>query len=109
MVFDESAARARGRLKTLRRAPPRARRRCSKAQAAIRVDRAPVRRGGDEVLHRVSLEVPAGEITGLLGPSGCGKTTLMRAIVGVQVVDSGAVDVHGPAPWAPSCGAGSAT
>ncbi len=28
-------------------------------------------------------------MTGLLGPSGCGKTTLMRALVGVQLVASG--------------------
>jgi ABC-2 type transport system ATP-binding protein len=31
----------------------------------------------------------------LLGPSGCGKTTLMRAIVGVQIVEAGAVTVLG--------------
>ena len=32
-------------------------------------------------------------VTGLLGPSGSGKTTLMRAIVGVQRVESGTVEV----------------
>ncbi len=31
----------------------------------------------------------------MLGPSGCGKTTLMRAIVGVQIVASGSVEVLG--------------
>ncbi len=74
----------------------------SPAQAAIRVDRLLVRRGGNEVLHRVSLAVPAGEITGLLGPSGCGKTTLMRAIVGVQIIDSGTVEVLGLPAGAPA-------
>jgi ABC-2 type transport system ATP-binding protein len=54
-----------------------------------------VRRGGKVVLPSISLDIPAGIITGLLGPSGSGKTTLMRAIVGVQVVDSGVVDVLG--------------
>jgi ABC-2 type transport system ATP-binding protein len=34
-------------------------------------------------------------VTGLLGPSGCGKTTLMRAIVGVQIVAAGTVTVLG--------------
>jgi ABC-2 type transport system ATP-binding protein len=34
-------------------------------------------------------------VTGLLGPSGCGKTTLLRAIVGVQRVESGEVLVLG--------------
>ena len=40
--------------------------------------------------------------TGLLGPSGCGKTTLMRAIVGVQRITGGTVEVLGePAGDAP--------
>jgi ABC-2 type transport system ATP-binding protein len=34
-------------------------------------------------------------VTGLLGPSGSGKTTLMRAIVGVQKVAGGQVEVLG--------------
>ncbi len=54
-----------------------------------------VRRGGNLVLPGISLEVPAGTVTGLLGPSGSGKTTLMRAIVGVQIVESGEVKVLG--------------
>ncbi len=54
-----------------------------------------VRRGGTEVLHGLSFAVPAGRVTGLLGPSGCGKTTLMRAIVGVQIVESGRIKVLG--------------
>ena len=51
-------------------------------------------RGGQEVLPGISLGVAPG-VTGLLGPSGCGKTTLMRAIVGVQRVRSGEVEVLG--------------
>jgi ABC-type multidrug transport system ATPase subunit len=34
-------------------------------------------------------------VTGLLGPSGSGKSTLIRAIVGVQKVAGGTVDVLG--------------
>jgi ABC-2 type transport system ATP-binding protein len=64
---------------------------------AISVRSLRVSRGGGEVLHDLSFEVPGGQITGLLGPSGCGKTTLMRAIVGVQIVESGAVEVLGEA------------
>lgn len=52
-------------------------------------------RGGVPVIHGLSLEVPAGRITGLLGPSGCGKSTLMRSIVGVQRVAGGEVTVLG--------------
>lgn len=52
-----------------------------------------VRRGTRAVLHDLSFEVPRGSVTGLLGPSGCGKTTLMRAVVGVQIVEAGTVTV----------------
>jgi ABC-2 type transport system ATP-binding protein len=54
-----------------------------------------VTRGGKDVVRRVSFEVPAGTVTGLLGPSGCGKTTLMRSIVGVQILAGGSVTVLG--------------
>jgi ABC-2 type transport system ATP-binding protein len=54
-----------------------------------------VDRGGRRVLKGISCAVPRGMVTGLLGPSGSGKTTLMRAIVGVQTVDSGTVTVLG--------------
>ncbi|MGH3878899.1 MAG: ABC transporter ATP-binding protein [Actinophytocola sp.] len=54
-----------------------------------------VRRGSREVLHNVSFAVERGSITGLLGPSGCGKTTLMRSVVGVQIVAGGTVTVLG--------------
>ncbi len=69
---------------------------------AIAVDSLTVQRGGMEVLHGVSLAVPTRCVTGLLGPSGCGKTTLMRAIVGVQVVESGRVLVLGTPAGSPS-------
>ncbi len=61
-----------------------------------------VERGRKRVLHGVSCDVHRGMVTGLLGPSGCGKTTLMRSIVGVQVVESGLVRVLGEAAGAPS-------
>ncbi len=54
------------------------------------------------MLHDVSLELPAGTLLGLLGPSGCGKTTLLRSVVGVQIVTAGRVTVLGlPAGSAP--------
>jgi ABC-2 type transport system ATP-binding protein len=66
-----------------------------RATAAIRVVDLRVVRGDAVVLPALSCEVEAGSVTGLLGPSGSGKTTLLRAIVGVQKVASGSVDVLG--------------
>jgi ABC-2 type transport system ATP-binding protein len=64
-------------------------------EIAIDVRTLNVRRGGVLVLPGLSLQIPARSVTGLLGPSGCGKTTLLRAIVGVQRVESGEVLVLG--------------
>jgi ABC-2 type transport system ATP-binding protein len=63
--------------------------------AAIALRGLLVRRGGRDVVRIPALEIPAGRVTGLMGPSGCGKTTLMRAIVGVQRVAGGRVEVLG--------------
>jgi ABC-2 type transport system ATP-binding protein len=63
--------------------------------AAVSTEGLRVRRGGQLVLDGLTLDVPAGTVTGLLGPSGSGKTTLMRAIVGVQIVEDGRVVVLG--------------
>ena len=62
---------------------------------AIAVERLKVIRGGATVIPDLSLSVEAGSVTGLLGPSGSGKSTLMRAVVGVQRVAAGAIDVLG--------------
>ncbi len=62
---------------------------------SIVVEHLVVRRGGREVLPDLSVTVPSGQVVGLLGPSGGGKSTLMRAIVGVQQVESGVVTVLG--------------
>ncbi|MFI6153736.1 phosphate ABC transporter ATP-binding protein [Kitasatospora sp. NPDC051170] len=36
--------------------------------------------GSHKVLERVSLAMPAGEVTALIGPSGCGKSTYLRTL-----------------------------
>jgi ABC-2 type transport system ATP-binding protein len=72
------------------------------AASAISVTELEVVRGGKQVLPGISLEVEAGSITGLLGPSGAGKTTLIRSIVGVQIVHSGEVRVLGEPAGSPS-------
>ncbi|MGK3206762.1 ABC transporter ATP-binding protein [Amycolatopsis sp. MEPSY49] len=64
-------------------------------EPAIAVTDLRVRRGGEEVLRDIGFTVRRGTVTGLLGPNGCGKSTLMRSIVGVQLVESGRVEVLG--------------
>ncbi|MCV7408107.1 multidrug ABC transporter ATP-binding protein [Mycobacterium florentinum] len=64
-------------------------------EAAIDIAHLRVIRGNRPALHDVSVRIAKGSITGLLGPSGCGKTTLMRCIVGTQIVTSGTVTVLG--------------
>jgi sulfate transport system ATP-binding protein len=46
-------------------------------------------------LDDVTLEIPDGSLTALLGPSGSGKSTLLRIIAGLELPDSGAVEIHG--------------
>jgi ABC-2 type transport system ATP-binding protein len=62
---------------------------------AIRISGLRVVRGSRVVLDEFDLVVRPGTLTGLLGPSGSGKSTLMRAIVGVQQIAGGQVDVLG--------------
>ncbi|MFE4195446.1 ABC transporter ATP-binding protein [Paenarthrobacter sp. NPDC056912] len=61
-----------------------------------------ISRGRSTILRGLDFTVDAGRITGLLGPSGSGKTTLMRAVVGVQRITQGTINVLGkPAGSAP--------
>ena len=48
--------------------------------------------GGQVVLDRVSLSVPAGAFLPLVGPNGAGKTTLLRALLGLAPIRSGRVE-----------------
>ncbi len=52
-------------------------------------------RGGTVAVDSVSFTIAAGQVTGLLGPSGCGKSSLLRSLVGVQVVAAGEVRMLG--------------
>jgi ABC-2 type transport system ATP-binding protein len=71
-------------------------------EPAIRVEHLQVRRGGRTVVADVSFTVPSGSLVGLLGPSGCGKTTLMRSLVGTQIVAGGSVELFGQPAGSPA-------
>ena len=63
----------------------------------LRVERAVVRFGATTAVDELDLAVGAGETVAILGPSGCGKTTLLRAIAGLQALDSGRIGISGQA------------
>lgn len=52
-------------------------------------------RGGVTALDTVSFRIEPGKITGLIGPSGSGKTTVLRAILGAQIITGGTLTVLG--------------
>ena len=51
--------------------------------------------GGVVAAKDVDLDVPAGEILGLIGPNGSGKSTVMKLIMGIETPDSGSVKLDG--------------
>ena len=50
---------------------------------------------GPEVLHDLSLDVPAGQVVGLVGSSGSGKSTLAKLILRLYVPEEGRVLIDG--------------
>jgi len=66
-------------------------------EAIIRLDHVGLsfRRDGQstEVLHGLSLSVPAGRFVAIIGPSGVGKSTLLRVIAGLLPPTSGRVTI----------------
>ena len=48
-----------------------------------------------EILHGVSLEIPAHKIIAILGANGAGKTTLMRSLTGLILPDHGSIVFDG--------------
>ncbi|KAF2415227.1 ABC transporter ATP-binding protein [Microbacterium sp. B35-04] len=54
-----------------------------------------LRRGRNEVLHRVDLDVPRGAFAAVVGANGAGKTSLIQALAGVVAPPKGTVHVDG--------------
>ena len=52
-----------------------------------------------DALKNINLEIPSGEILGILGENGAGKTTLIKLIVGLLHPTSGTILVDKYTPW----------
>lgn len=61
----------------------------------IEVSRVSKAFGGVIANKDISIEVPEGQITGLIGPNGSGKTTLFNSIVGYHPIDEGSIKFKG--------------
>jgi multiple sugar transport system ATP-binding protein len=59
--------------------------------AAVLLDAVTVRFGDALVLDGVTLDVADGELMAVVGPSGSGKTSILRAIAGLDDLESGSV------------------
>lgn len=53
------------------------------------------KRGERVIVNELDLDIPHGNIVGIMGPSGCGKTTLLHLIAGQLKPESGTVSVNG--------------
>lgn len=51
--------------------------------------------GGQQVLHNISLRLPAGQTIAFVGPDGVGKSTLLGLIAGVRHLQQGEVNTLG--------------
>jgi ABC-type multidrug transport system ATPase subunit/ABC-type polysaccharide/polyol phosphate export permease len=51
-----------------------------------------------EILSDVDMDIPVGQVYGLLGPSGCGKTSLLRCLVGCVKAARGQIRLFGRRP-----------
>lgn len=51
--------------------------------------------GGSHILRDVSLEAEIGKVTVILGRNGVGKTTLLKSLMGLVPIKSGAIELDG--------------
>jgi ribosome-dependent ATPase len=60
-----------------------------------KVERVSHRYGKTLALDNVTLDIPTGQMIGVIGPDGAGKSTLLGLIAGVRIIQEGRVTVFG--------------
>jgi zinc transport system ATP-binding protein len=53
---------------------------------------------GRSVLHDISFRISKGEMVAVIGPNGSGKSTLVKMLTGLELIDSGNVEIAGKEP-----------
>ena len=61
--------------------------------AQVRLTEVTKRWSAEPAVDRVSFAADAGSLAVLLGPSGCGKSTTLRLIAGLDIPDSGTIEI----------------
>ncbi|HEX2724209.1 MAG TPA: ABC transporter ATP-binding protein, partial [Beijerinckiaceae bacterium] len=61
----------------------------------LRAENVSLSYGAEPVLEGASLGIEAGQFVSLVGPSGSGKSSLLRAVMGLQGISAGRIDLQG--------------
>jgi len=61
----------------------------------VRIEGLSIDRGPARILHDLTTNVSAGQITALMGRNGSGKSTLIRALLGILPISSGRIEIAG--------------
>jgi ABC-2 type transport system ATP-binding protein len=64
-------------------------------RAMIRTENLTKRYRGNEALHGVTLEVPAGSVFALVGPNGAGKSTAIKTVMNIIRPSAGRAEILG--------------
>jgi ABC-type polar amino acid transport system ATPase subunit len=65
------------------------------SEVLVKAERVNKSFGANHVLRDVDFQVSQGEVSCIIGPSGSGKSTFLRAINGLEMIDSGSLIVDG--------------
>ncbi|HEY7384286.1 MAG TPA: ABC transporter ATP-binding protein [Beijerinckiaceae bacterium] len=61
----------------------------------LRAEHVSLSYGAEPVLEGASLAIEAGQFVSLVGPSGSGKSSLLRAVMGLQGISAGRIELQG--------------